>query len=119
MAAAGDSGPVTDGGLSFDNLDVLDGSLNGKLEILRVGSEPTANNLLSVFAGLKNKTSENLYLDVQTVYKDKSGNSLNRGSWVPMMLKPHAETEYRSASISEAAVDFVVRIRRGTSDEQD
>lgn len=101
-----------DSGSGFDNLDIVDSSLKGKLAILRVGSEPTANNLLSVFAGLKNKTTHPLSIEVQTLYKDKVGSPLNDGSWIPMTLKPHEETEYRSASISADAADFLIRIRR-------
>ncbi len=103
--------------MSFDNLDVTDPTLKGKLEILRVGSEPTANNLLSVFAGMKNKTDQTLYLEVQTIYKDSTGNALNKGSWVPLKLRAHEETEYRSASISSQAVDFLVRIRSGSGED--
>ena len=101
-----------DAGSGFDNVEIADASLNGKLTVLRVGSQPTPNNLLSVFAGLKNKTAHRLDLEVQTIYKDKEGNALNSGSWIPMTLKPHEEQEYRSASISELATDFLVRVRR-------
>lgn len=101
----------TDAGGDFDNLE-LDAGLKGSLTILRVGSEPTENNLLSVFVGLKNKTSHRLELEAQTIYTDKEGNPLNAGSWIPMTLKPHEEKEYRSASISTEAVDFLVHIRR-------
>ena len=104
--------PKTDIGSSFDNLEITDDSLKGKLAILRVGSEPSANDLLSVFAGLKNKTAQPLSLEVQTLYKDSTGKSLNAGSWIPMTLKPHEETEYRSTSISADAADFLVRVRR-------
>ena len=104
-----------DSGSDFDNLDVVDPSLKGQLGILRVGSEPTANDLLSVFAGLKNKTSHSLDIEVQTIYKDKAGDPLNEGSWIPMTLKPHEESEYRSASISSDAVDFLVRVRRASN----
>jgi hypothetical protein len=97
---------------SFDDLDVVDDSLKGKLAVLRVGSESSANNLLSVFAGLKNKTARRLNLEVQTIYKDQEGNALNAGSWIPMTLKPHEEREYRSTSITEQAVDFLIRVRR-------
>ena len=108
-----------DAGSSFDNLDMTDASLKGTLGILRVGSEPTPNNLLSVFVGLKNKTAHILKIEVQTIYKDKSGNELNAGSWIPMTLKPHEETEYRSASISELATDFLVRVRRAQEPSPD
>jgi len=112
LAGSENAGDGTDAGSGFENLDVMDASLNGKMAILRVGSEPSANNLLSVFAGLKNKTTHRLALEVETIYKDKAGNALNAGSWIAMTLKPHEEKEYRSASISEQAVDFLIRVRR-------
>jgi hypothetical protein len=100
---------------SFDNLDVIDPSLMGKIAVLRVGSEVGENNLLAIFAGMKNKTSHRLNLEVQTIYKDKDGNALNSGSWIPFALEPHEEKEYHSASISEDAVDFLVRVRRAAN----
>jgi hypothetical protein len=101
-----------DAGSNFDNLDVVDASLNGKVAIMRVGSQLGDNNLLTVFAGLKNRTAHRLALEVETIYKDKDGNVLNAGSWIPMTLKPYEERQYRSVSISEEAVDFLVRVRR-------
>jgi len=101
-----------DAGSNFDNLDVVDASLNGKVAILRVGSQLGDNNLLTVFAGLKNRTAHRLALEVETIYKDKDGNALNAGSWVPITLKAYEERQYRSASISEEAVDYLVRVRR-------
>jgi hypothetical protein len=110
-ASGADASGGTAPGSSFDNLEIADPSLNGKVTVLRVGSERTGNNLLSVFAGLKNKTTYKVVLEAETIYKDKAGNALNAGSWIPVNLKPHEESEYRSASISEEAVDFLVRIR--------
>jgi hypothetical protein len=103
---------VTDAGSTFDNLEIVDAGLNGKVAILRVGSQQAENNLLSVFAGLKNETAHRLALEMETIYKDKAGNALNDGSWILVTLKPHEEREYRSTSISEQAVDFLVRVRR-------
>ena len=99
-------------GFNFDNLEVLDPSLKDSLAILRIGAEPKETKLLSVFTGMKNKTGQKLSLEVQTIYKDRAGNPLNTGTWVPMTLKPHQMTEYRSASLSVEASDFLVRIRR-------
>jgi hypothetical protein len=115
LAGNANAGEGSDAGSSFDNLDIVDDSLKGKLAILRVGSEPSANDLLSVFAGLKNKTARRLNLEVQTIYQDKSGNALNAGSWIPVTLKPYEEKEYRSTSISEEAVDFLIRVRRASN----
>jgi hypothetical protein len=97
---------------SFDNLDIVDSSLVGKVGVLRVGSEVGENKLLSVFAGLKNKTGHRIELEVQTIYKDEFNNALNSGSWIPFTLVAHEEKEYHSASISTQAVDFLIRIRR-------
>jgi hypothetical protein len=108
----GSAGEGADAGSSFDNLDVVDAGLNGKVAILRVGSELGENKLLSVFAGLKNRTAQRLALEVETIYKGKADNALNAGSWIALTLKPHEEREYRSASISEEAVDFLIRVRR-------
>jgi hypothetical protein len=103
--------PAINAGASFDNVEVVDESLSGQLDVVRAGSQPTESNTLSVFVGLHNRTKEKLFLQVQTIYKDSSGNALNTGSWVPMTLKPKQEIEYRSVSLSDEATDFVVRIR--------
>jgi hypothetical protein len=113
--SGGNADVESDLDLSFDNLDVIDSSLKGKLAILRVGSEVGENKLLSVFAGLKNKSAHRLDLEMQTIYKDIDGNPLNAGSWISFTLKPHEEKEYHSASISVQAVDFLVRVRRASS----
>jgi hypothetical protein len=98
----------------FDNLEVISPDLKGQLAVLRVGSERTDSNLLTVFTGLKNRSGHSLPIEVQTVYRDKDDNSLSdgRASWIPMTLKPHEETQYRSVALSEDATDFMVRIRR-------
>lgn len=108
---ANTTGMRADPDLTFDNLEVVGNGLRGRLAITRIGSQPTANNLLSVFLGLKNKTSAKLSVDVQTIYKDKSGQELNQGSWISIRLQPHESTEYHSTSIDEGADDFLVRVR--------
>ena len=105
----------TDAGSNFDNLEVVDAGLNEKVAIMRVGSQQADNNLLAVFAGLKNRTAHRLALEVETIYKDKAGNELNAGSWIPVTLRPYEERDYRSASISEEAVDFLIRVRRASN----
>jgi hypothetical protein len=113
-APVADKPPAADDdpGSTFDNLDVVDDVLKGKLAVMRVGSEPSPNNLLSVFAGLRNRTKKQLNLEVQTIYRDKMGNDLNAGSWIFFSLKPREEKEYRSTSITDQAVDFLIRVRR-------
>jgi hypothetical protein len=104
----------SDSEAGFDNVDVLDAGLNGQLSVVRVGSQRTNTNLLSIFASLKNLTAHPLTIQAQTLYKDGDGNWLDggRAGWLTLELKPHEELEYRSASLSEEAQDFLVRIRR-------
>ena len=109
-SAAANGGNDTDS--DFNNLEVVDAVLNSKISLLRIGSRRGANNLLAVFAGLKNNTGRHLTIEIETIYKDKAGNELNTGSWIRLTLNAHAETDYRSASISEAATDFLIRVRR-------
>ena len=103
----------TDSEAGFDNVDVLDAALNAKISVVRVGSQRTNTNLLSIFAGLKNLTGHPVTIQAQTLYKDGDGNWLDGGKagWVSLTLKPHEELEYRSASLSDDAQDFLVRIR--------
>ena len=98
----------------FDNVDVLDAALGGKLSVVRVGSQRTNTNLLSIFASLKNLTDHALTIQAQTLYKDGDGNWLDGGKagWLTLQLKPHEELEYHSASLSDDAQDFLVRVRR-------
>jgi hypothetical protein len=102
-------------GGAVDDLDVIDPGLSGKIGVLRIGSEVGENNLLSVFVGLKNKTAHRLDLEIETIYQDRDGHALNAGSWIAFTLRPHEEKEYRSASISEEAVNFLIRVRGASS----
>lgn len=110
--ATGSAAAPTDPGSTFDNLDIIDSSLNSQVTVLRVGSEVGENKLLSIFAGLKNKTGHLLNLEIETIYKDKDDDALNAGSWIPFTLKAHEEKEYHSTAITIEAVDFLVRVRR-------
>lgn len=115
--AAGTSagGGTTDKDSDFSNIEIVDAALESKLDIVRIGSRRGSNNLLGVFAGLKNKTAHRLDLEIETIYKDQSGNELNTGSWIHLTLAPHEEQDYRSSAISEAAVDFLVRVRHASA----
>jgi hypothetical protein len=98
---------------SFDNLEFVTPTLKSKLAVVRVGADRSDSNLLTVFAGVRNKSAKPLNIEVQTIYKDKNGEPLTdgKGGWIPLNLKPHEETQYRSMAISEDATDYIVRIR--------
>jgi hypothetical protein len=102
----------SDSSSDIDNLEIVGDGLKGKLAVLHVGANRNDSNLLSVFAGVKNETGRKLEVEMQTIYRDKDGNSLNDGeNWVPITLKPHEQTQYRSVALTPDATDFLVRIR--------
>jgi hypothetical protein len=112
-APAVDNSDTVSAPRNFDDVEFVDDSLQGKLTVTRTGSSRTSNDLMSVFAGLRNRTAHKLEIEVETVYKDAQGNPLGEGSsWVPITLKPHQRTDYRSASLSSDAQDYLIRIRR-------
>ena len=106
----------SDSSSDIDNLEIVGDGLKGKLEVLHMGANRNDSNLLSVFAGVKNETGRKLELEMQTIYRDKDGNSLSNGAnWIPITLKPHGQTQYRSVALSPDATDFLVRIRHAVS----
>jgi hypothetical protein len=107
------AGEPADNESGFDNVDLLDGSLTGKLGVMRVGSDRSDENTLSILAALKNLTDHPLRLEAQTLYKDANGNWMNGGcaGWIALELKPHGQLNYRSESLSVEAQNFLVRIR--------
>jgi hypothetical protein len=104
--------PPADNASGFANID-LDDAFNGKLVVLRANSDRSDNNLLSVSATLKNVTNRTILAEVGTCYADATGTWLNGGhaGWLTFKLKPHMQFEYRSASMSDAASAYLVRIR--------
>jgi hypothetical protein len=116
MAAADDTvvaAEPADTASGFDNVDLLDDGLTGKLSVVLVNSDRSDENLLSILAALKNLTGRTLKLEAQTVYRDANGNWMNGGhaGWISLDLKPHGQLNYRSESLSVDAKDFLVRIR--------
>ena len=95
-----------------NNFDIVDDVLKSKLDLVHIDAQRGHNNLLSVTLSMSNKTSHKIDLEIETIYKDKDGNALNTSSWIGFTLKPHANQDYRSSSISDTAVDFLIRVRK-------
>lgn len=91
---------------------VTSSALKGRLAVLRIRSNRNDSNLLTVSAGLKNRSSHSLPLQVATVFKDKDGQPLSDSqNWEEITLKPHEVTQYHSVATTEDASDYLVRVR--------
>jgi hypothetical protein len=94
------------------NIEIVDPTLEPKIGVASIDWHVSSNNLLSVIAGLKNKTASPLSIEIETIYKDDAGNVINTGSWLRFTLAPHELQNYRSSAITEGATDFLIRVRR-------
>ncbi|MEW6249238.1 MAG: hypothetical protein AB1716_01200 [Planctomycetota bacterium] len=73
--------------------------------------------LLRVRANLKNDTRDDLWVDVQTVWK-QNGFEKYRTSWAPLMLPARFEQTYEVASLNADVDDYELRFRKPTRTEE-
>ena len=96
---------------ALDKVEILDASLKPKLTFQRMSSHRAPNKLLDVSVNVHNNTGNVVLFEAETIFKDKDGTPLNKGSCIDFSLKPYDEIDYRSTSISEKAVDFTICLR--------
>ena len=69
-------------------------------------------NLLEVRARLRNRTEKPLQVEVQTVFKDQKGFSVNDVSaWQRLIFEPNETKTYHVNSMTSNARRFTVRVR--------
>src|ERR1700679_539212 len=56
-----------------NNIDIVDDVLKPKLDLVHVEAQRGRNNLLVVTLSLSNKTGHKVDVEMETVYRDKSG----------------------------------------------
>jgi len=72
----------------------------------------TAENLLEVQARIRNRMEEPLQVEVQTVFKDKDGFSVNDiSAWQRLIFEPNETKIYKINSINSKARRFTIRVR--------
>lgn len=75
-------------------------------------SDRIEGGLLRVRTLIKNRTKENLWVDVQLVWKDKDGYELYTTNWEPWFLPARLETTHEVASMRAGVADYEFRMRR-------
>jgi uncharacterized protein YcfL len=86
--------------------------LKGQVTVEGQRAKWTGANLLEVQARIRNRTEKPLQVEVQTVFKDDQGFSVNDTSaWKRLIFEPNETKIYRVNSINSKARNFTIRVR--------
>jgi hypothetical protein len=66
---------------------------------------------LKVQLRIENWTDDDIWCEVQTIFKDKSGFEIEKTNYAPILFKRRQVNDYQTNSISSDAEDFNIIIR--------
>ena len=84
------------------------------VEVLKQVSDRIEGDLLRVRSLLHNKSKENVYIDIQVVWKDADGFEIYKTNWAPFFLPARQDTTHEIASMRADVADYEYRIRQAT-----
>jgi len=87
------------------------------VSVLRQESDRVEGDLLRVRTELKNRKKENIWVDIQVVWKDAKGFSLYETSWAPFMIPARYTKTHEIVSINPQAADYEYRVRQASKAE--
>jgi uncharacterized protein YcfL len=83
------------------------------VKVVRQESDRVEGGLLRVRTDLQNKKKENLWVDIQVVWKDAKGFKVYETNWAPLMLPARFTTTHEIVSMKADVADYEYRIRGG------
>ena len=89
-------------------------NLKGLVMVARQESDRIEGGLLRVRTEIDNKKKENIWVDIQVVWKDAKGFKMYETNWAPLMLPARHVTSHEIASMRSDVADYEFRIRGGT-----
>jgi uncharacterized protein YcfL len=115
-AGCAEAAPTTSSTLKAPGAKVvmLDKDLKKDLAVEKVKGVRTANQMLVAEASLRNRGSNEVRVQVQTVYQDAKGNPISLQSmdaWTVMVVPVKSAIPYRSQSLSPLAQNFTIQLR--------
>ena len=84
------------------------------VKVARQESDRIEGGLLRVRTLLDNKEKENVWVDIQVVWKDATGFKVYETNWAPLMLPARYVTTHESVSMRADVADYEYRIRGGS-----
>lgn len=92
---------------------LLDESLQGFIAVDHTEGQRLSDGRLEIVANLRNRTLQDVRIQVQTVFKDEKGYSTNEDSaWAMVFLNANETETYKIVSRGQDASRYTIRIRR-------
>ena len=88
------------------------------VKVARQESDRIEGGLLRVRTLLDNKEKENVWVDIQVVWKDARGFKVYETNWAPLMLPARYVTTHEIVSMRADVADYEYRIRGGSKTEK-
>jgi uncharacterized protein YcfL len=82
--------------------------------VARQESDRVEGGLLRIRTLLDNKEKQNVWVDIQVVWKDASGFKVYETNWAPLMLPARYVTTHEIVSMRADVADYEYRVRGGT-----
>ena len=88
------------------------------VKVARQESDRIEGGLLRVRTLLDNKEKENVWVDIQVVWKDATGFKVYETNWAPLMLPARYVTTHEFVSMRADVADYEYRIRGGSKTQK-
>ena len=106
--------PGPDTGVRFNNVSLVDSSLQGKIAIQGSGWSRTATGTAQLWVQVRNRTDYFMQVEARTQFFDAAKVPLEGPSaWQRLMLSPNTITTYRENSTGSDVAYYYVEIREG------
>jgi len=97
---------------SQDGVVLLDSGLQSDVSVTGFTSEKTEDGRLWVRAQVLNRTSEQLWVQIQTEFKDTAGFSYGDVTpWEFVRLEKSSSTSYSAKSLNDKAAHYTIRVK--------
>lgn len=90
---------------------LLDHGLTYYINIVKQKANRLDGGQLEVKMELQNEEDKDVWVDIQTIFRDKDGFELEKTDWEPIMLHRRTVTSFKKNSLNPAAADYRVLIR--------
>jgi len=110
------AGAYKPGTTSLEHTDkiIYADNLTYKVYVVNMSVLPLSDGRMQVNAELENRTGKNLVIQVQTQFRDATGNlTEDKTNWRTIVMAPHSSTSYQAESMNSQARDYVVRVKSG------
>jgi len=84
------------------------------IKIARQESDRIEGGLLRIRTLIDNKEKENVWVDIQVVWKDAQGFKVYETNWAPVMLPARYVTTHEIVSMRADVADYEYRVRGGS-----